>query len=146
MEFLENIFGMKTSRNTAEEKYRGNYGNQPTITFEELSELNVDEVVKLDHFTSDKLEWRIAKKTADRIVFRVVMHKGATLINHRHDCKEIILVLRGAILNKIDKRIFEKARALEIPPYALHNLVALEDSIAYIEFKNPKTNETMVHG
>lgn len=146
MEFLDNFMNKLVSRTPAEEKYRGNCGDTPTITFEELSELKVNEVVKLHHFNSDKLEWRIAKKTSDRIVFRVIMEKGATLINHQHDCKEIILVLRGAILNKIDKRIFQKARAMEIPPYRLHNLVALEDSVAYIEFKNPKSNETVVNG
>lgn len=90
-------------------------------------------------------DWsRIEKEQLNPLIARQVIHgkkltigrlflkKGAVVPEHSHPQEQITLLERGRLLFTIDglEQELEAGQALEIPPEAVHQVRALEDSLA----------------
>lgn len=69
--------------------------------------------------------------------FKVEMPKGCTWKTHFHDCVENIVMYEGILVNNINNEKIDRLKPLIIEPYVDHSIEALEDSIFYVEFRNP---------
>jgi quercetin dioxygenase-like cupin family protein len=90
-------------------------------------------------------DWsQIPKEQLNPLIARQVIHgmqmtigrlfllKGAVVPEHSHHHEQVTLLEKGRLLFSIDgqERELAAGQALEIPPHAVHKVVALEESIA----------------
>lgn len=107
------------------------------VYYKELKNIPCD--VEIDY--SPKQDKTIlCTKISDRkdgISFRVIMTKGTKWEEHHHDCSETLIVWKGALKGNLNNLIISRGGIMEMNPYTVHEISALEDSVFYVEFKNP---------
>lgn len=69
--------------------------------------------------------------------FKIEMPKGCKWNTHFHNCKEKIVLYEGELLNNTTNNKIDRLKPFIIDAYTDHSIEALEDSIFYIEFRNP---------
>lgn len=117
------------------DKFRDEKNN--IIYFDQLKDipLNEEKDINLDR-PGSVLTSRI-KSSGKDLSFRVNMKKGEKWNIHSHDCNETILMYEGIIVDTITNKTITRLQTIFIPKFQDHEVIALEDSIFYVEFKNP---------
>ena len=83
----------------------------------------------------EQLNPQIARQVvhgAKLTIARLFLRKGAVVPDHSHHHEQVTVLEEGRLLFTIDGQEQELAggQALEIPPHAVHKVVAMEDSVA----------------
>lgn len=108
------------------------------ITFEELSKIPINEKTEINvDIPGSIITYRLSNSTED-LSFRVEMIKGQMWTMQSHDCQEIVLMYEGSLKDNVSGKIANRLEFLKFPAYNKHEVIALEDSIFYVEFKNPR--------
>lgn len=65
-------------------------------------------------------------------IARLFLQKGAVVPDHSHYHEQLCVLEKGRLLFTVDgkEQEFAAGQALEIPPHAVHKVLALEESIA----------------
>lgn len=108
------------------------------ISFEFLKSFVVNKTVQIYPERKGAIECVRLDTEDNDLSFRVTMKKGEFWNVHYHDCKETLLVYKGKLRDKKTGLIVTRVTPIEIKPYTPHIIEALEDSIFYVEFKDPK--------
>lgn len=108
------------------------------ITFADLEKIPLDEMVEIVPEKPGAIKCTRISSPNDSLMFTVTMKKGEFWENHHHDTYEIILVAKGKLMDENTNIVAEKAQTLTFKPYQTHHVVAKEDCLFYVEFKNPR--------
>lgn len=115
------------------------------VYYKELKEIPSD--IEID-YSPNQDKTILCTKISDRedgLSFRVIMTKGTKWEKHHHDCSETLIVWKGCLQGNLNDIIISRGGIMEMNPNTVHEISALEDSIFYVEFKNPHIkNVTMV--
>lgn len=114
------------------------------VHYKELKSIPCD--VEIDY--SPKQDKTIlCTKISDRkdgLSFRVIMSEGTKWEQHHHDCSETLIVWKGTLKGNLNNIIISRGGIMEMFANTVHEICAVEDSIFYVEFKNPNIdNVTM---
>lgn len=77
---------------------------------------------------------RISHPDPNKLLFHVYMPKNSMYERHYHDCREVITIIEGKIYDKDDLKITERLHSYLIDKGKPHTIVALEDTVMYVEF------------
>lgn len=117
--------------------------NKILITYSDLRKIELNQEVEVDllNFICGEGETiTMTKIISDEFSqnFRVEMSKNCKWDTHFHDCEEVIVMYEGVLYNNTSNERIDRLKQLKIDPYTDHSIVALEDSIFYVEFKKPQ--------
>lgn len=116
-------------------KYRNK--DKDLITFNDLYELPNNQVLQLYPERPGAVETIKLPSSERDLSFRVNMKQGERWESHIHDCLETILVYKGKLIDHVTNTNISRLYPIVIKSYTDHIVEALEDSIFYVEFKNP---------
>lgn len=108
------------------------------IPFHQLEQMPEDEIIQIVEERPGAIETIKLKTQNKDLSFRVEMKKGEYWKNHHHDCIETIIVYKGCLLDHTTGKTSDRGRSIIFIPFQDHIVEALEDSIFYVEFKDPK--------
>lgn len=117
--------------------------NNLLIKYEDLRKIEYNQQIdmKLLNFNEsvcDKIKMTKIISNSISQNFKIEMPKGCIWKTHFHDCIENIVMYKGILLNNMNNQQIDRLKPLIIDPYVDHSIEALEDSIFYIEFKQPQ--------
>ena len=107
------------------------------ITFKELNNIKLNKIYYLHKNNKEGIQFTRLMSNNSSLIFTVNMKKGELWEKHYHDCHEVILVFKGKLKNLSNNKFIDRAQTLIIDPFTSHYIMAEEDSIFYVEFKNP---------
>lgn len=110
------------------------------VTFEELSRTPFDNVEDIYPERPKAITCTRIRNpdNDDTVSFKVCMKAGEEWHNHFHDCKETILIYEGTLYNILSNKQSKSLEVMVIEPYQKHIIKALEDTVFYVEFKDPQ--------
>lgn len=110
------------------------------ITYESMVKIPLGVTIQYEKIKGLVESTKIARSEKS-MSFRVEMKKGQKWRIHHHDCEEVILVFKGSLKGMKSNKIGNINTPVRYDPFFSHEVVAEEDSIFYVEFKNPKLNK-----
>lgn len=105
------------------------------ITFEELKEFEIGKIEDINPVKKGGVLCERLHNKGANLMFRVEMLKGERWELHFHDCTEKLLVYKGALKDELTNNIANNSKILSFKPYKEHLVVALVDTIFYVEFQ-----------
>jgi len=108
------------------------------IKYVELKEIPLDKEID---YSPNQDGTILCTKISDRddgLSFRVIMKRGTKWEAHHHDCTETLIVWKGALQGNLNNTSIKRGGILEMSAKLIHEIYATEDSIFYVEFKNPQ--------
>lgn len=113
------------------------------ITYEELEKIPLNVMYQMVEDRVGAIEsTRISSNDPNTLMFTVSMREGEFWDTHHHDCFETCVLFKGELYDyrsSVSGKLLGTAGLLTFEPFVSHKVVALKDSIFYVEFKNPKT-------
>lgn len=110
------------------------------ISYNQLKEIPLNNTVQINLEEEGAIECtRISSTSDDNLMFTVTMKKGQRWERHYHDCHETCVVYKGEIKDLISGVSATSAHPLYFKPYEQHYVIAVKDSVFYVEFKKPET-------
>lgn len=113
------------------------------ITYEELEKIPLNVMTQMVSERSGAIEsTRISSNNPDTLMFTITMKEGELWDTHHHDCFETCVLFKGELYDyrsSTSGKVIGAAGILTFKPFVPHKVIALKDSIFYVEFKNPKT-------
>lgn len=125
-----------TINTKALKKYRSN--ENELITHKILSELPFDTVLQIYPNKPGAIQIIKISDRIDGLSFRVDMKKGEKWTKHHCNCIKVILVYKGKLKGLLDNKIAKRNDIIEFNVNKSHEIIALEDSVFYVEFINPE--------
>lgn len=108
------------------------------ITYDELSKVPINTVIQMYPNNPGAIEYiRITSNTEDSLMFTITMKEGQIWKDHHHNCCEVCVVFKGQLRDLYTGKEAGPAEMLRFKKYDNHSVVALKDSVFYVEFKKP---------
>jgi len=108
------------------------------ILYNNIEKIPVDKVIQINNKIYGAIQSTKISHNRKGMSFRVEVKKGEKWkINHQ-DCDQVILIYKGKLKELTTNTIATRNTFIEFAAGVKHELIAQEDSIFYVEFKNPK--------
>lgn len=108
------------------------------ITYAELEKIPLNETIQMIKKSPGAIECiRITSRIENTLMFTVSMKANQVWEQHHHDCDETTIVFRGRLRDILNDKEAGIAESLFYKKKKSHFVVAMEDSVFYVEFKKP---------